>query len=111
VEWGSSISTKLKQLAGGAAMTQTQINARVAGVRSSDYGGYGYDGSGAYTRQSDAASQAQRNYNQAKAQESRAAALEQRAAAQQQAIQSLNEIAGTREKVRAQMVEKYKIEF
>ena len=111
VKWGSAVSAKFKELAGGAAVTQTQINARVAGVRSSDYGGYGYDGSGYYKRTSDAAGAEQRRYNQAKAQESRAAALEQKAQAQQAAIRALDEMVGSREQIRAQMVSKYNIEF
>lgn len=104
VEWGASVSTRLKQLAGTGAAGQTQIQARVAGVQSPEYGHYDTNGN-YYWASHDAA--ALENFKRQR----RQAALEQKTQVQQQAMLILNEAAGSRQKIRAEMTAKYKVEF
>jgi hypothetical protein len=108
VEWGTAVSTKLKQAASVLGVGQTQMNARVAGVADPTYGSYSYDGDGNYSSHDGSAQRAA--YENARRQR-RQASLEQKAQAQEQALQFVNEIAGTRTAVRAAMVEKYQVEF
>jgi hypothetical protein len=104
-EWGTMVSTKLKQAAAGMAIGQTQMNARVAGVQDPTYDAYYYDNDGAYHSAARTG-----EWENAKRQR-RQAALEQKAQAQEQALQIINQIAETRPAIRAAMVEKYKVEF
>jgi hypothetical protein len=105
VQWGAMVSLKLKQAGGTMAIGQTQMNARVAGIADPSYSTYSYDAGGQYRT----------DVNPAEAENARrqrrAAALEQKAQAQQQAVQIMTEIGETRPKIRAEMVEKYKVEF
>ena len=104
VKWGSMVSVKLKQVGAGMAMTQTQINSRIAGVADPGY---------RYVVDNEGISQSTVNTvetENAKRQR-RQVALEQRAQAQEQAIQILTEVAESRPAIRAAMVEKYKVEF
>lgn len=105
VEWGALVGTKLKQAAGVMGVAQTQINARVAGVQDPEYGGSYYDNNGYYVNNYD--SSAVENANRQR----RQVALEQRGQAQQQALTIINSITETRPKIRAEMVNKYKVEF
>ena len=105
VQWGTLVSTKLKQAGATMGMAQTEINSRVAGVMDPGYSiGY-YDNEGNYT------SDVSRVDSENASRQRRQAALEQRAQAQQQAVQILGEIAETRPQIRAAMVEKYQVEF
>ena len=104
VKWGSMVSLKLKQVGAGAAMTQTQINSRVAGVADPAYASYtDNEGVSQSTVNTVDAENAKRQRRQV--------ALEQKAQAQEQAIRILSEIAESRPAIRAAMVEKYKVEF
>jgi hypothetical protein len=105
VEWAGMVSTRLKQAASGAAIGQTQMNARVAGIADPTYDTYTYDNEGNYQ-----SAVRTGEYENAKRQR-RQASLEQKAQAQEQAMRIINEIAETRPKIRAAMVEKYKVEF
>lgn len=106
VEWGAMVGAKLKQAGGIAGVGQTQMNARVAGVQDPDFGSYGYDSNGYYWSS---------GYNDAQVENARRqrrqVALEQKAQAQEQVMTVLAAIAETRPKIRAQMVEKYRVEF
>ena len=104
VKWGSMVSLKLKQVGAGMAMTQTQVNSRVAGVADPAYSTYtDNEGFSQSTVNTVDAENAKRQRRQV--------ALEQRAQAQEQAIQILTQIAESRPAIRAAMVEKYKVEF
>ena len=105
VEWGALVGTKLKQAAAVMGVAQTQINSRVAGVQDPSYGGSYYDNNGYYVNNYD--SVAVENANRQR----RQVALEQRGQAQQQALTIVNSIAETRPKIRAEMTNKYKVEF
>jgi hypothetical protein len=105
VEWGTMVSTRLKQAIASGAVGQTQVNARVAGVMDPGYTSYTYDNEGNYQTDINRAEQ-----ENAKRQR-RQASLEQKAQAQEQAMRIINEIAETRPKIRAAMVEKYQVEF
>ena len=98
------VSVKLKQVGAGMAMTQTQINSRVAGVADPAYASYtdneGVSRSTINTVDSENAKRQRRQV-----------ALEQKAQAQEHAIQILTEMAESRPAIRAAMVEKYKVEF
>ena len=105
VQWGSMISTKLKQAGAGLAIGQTQINVRTAGVLDPAYSTTSYDSDGNY--QSGISAGDAENARRQR----RAAALEQKAQAQQQAMEVVNEIAQTRPAIRQEMVAKYNVEF
>jgi hypothetical protein len=83
---------------------QTQVNARAAGVADPDYGG-SWDVTGHY--QSNYSSTAAENARKQR----RQAALEQKSQAQERALEIVNSIAETRSKIRAEMTNKYKVEF
>jgi hypothetical protein len=101
VEWGALVSTRMKQAGSVLAVGQTQISSRVAGVADPTYAtGYYGDVNSYNNQQYDNAEKARRQV-----------ATEQRAASQDQAMKILNDIAETRNKIRADMVAKYKIEF
>jgi hypothetical protein len=104
VQWGSTVSLKLKQVGAGMATAQTAINSRVAGVADPGYASY-------TDNEGNAVSDVDRVATENAKQQRRQAALEQRAQAQEQATRILEEIAQTRPAVRAAMVEKYKVEF
>lgn len=104
VEWGGLVGSKLKEAAGVMGVGQTQVNARVAGVADPDYGG-SWDVNGRY--QSNYSSTAADNARQQR----RQAALEQKSQAQERALEIVNSVAGARSKVRAEMTDKYKVEF
>jgi hypothetical protein len=105
VEWGTMVSTRLKQAIASGAVGQTQVNARVAGIADPGYTSYTYDNEGNY--QTDINRVEQENAKRQR----RQASLEQKAQAQEQAMRIINEIAESRPKIRAAMVEKYQVEF
>jgi hypothetical protein len=104
LEWGALVSTKLKEAGGLMAVTQTQINSKVAGVADYDAGG-SWDSSGEYHS----------NYSATEAdnarKQRRQAALEQKSQAQEKALGILQPIAESRPKIRAEMTAKYNVEF
>jgi hypothetical protein len=108
VEWGTFVSSKLKQLSGTGAAGQTQIQARVAGAYNPNYGGSYYDGNGNYHW--DQGRNDRENYKEYNRRR-RQAGLEQKAVVSEQAVQILNEANGSRQKVRAEMTAKYNVEF
>jgi hypothetical protein len=99
VEWGALVSTKLSQANGVLSVGQVEITARAAGVSDPEYSNDANSIRANYA--------AQRNANNQR----RQAASEQRAQSMRDALAILNEAAGTSQKVRAEMVEKYKVEF
>lgn len=104
VEWGTMVSFKMRQAAGVGVMTQSDINSRVAGERSSDYGGYYYDESGNYgSTESWAASNTRER--------SRSVALAEKAEGQKQIVGLIEDLSTSRAQVRSKMVAKYNIEF
>lgn len=105
VEWGTMVTSRLRQVGGIYISGQTQINARVAGVMDPGYSNYDYNGNSDSDR-----GLPDPQVENAKRQR-RQAALEQKAQMQEQAINVLNEIAATRPQIRAQMTDKYKVEF
>jgi hypothetical protein len=106
IDWGTMVTTRLKEVAAVAAVGQTQTNARTASAQTAavDYGSYTYDANGKFHSQIAAQGEANR-------QQRRQAASEQKAQAQQQGMQILNELPASRAKIRAEMTQKYKIEF
>jgi hypothetical protein len=86
-------------------VAQSQITARVNGVMDPQFGYGWYDINGNYTS----------DYNQSQVdnanRQRRQAANEQRGQAQAQALQIIGSISETRPKIRAEMTNKYKVEF
>jgi hypothetical protein len=105
VQWGALVTTKLKQAGAAMAVTQTQVNARVAGVLDPAYNAGYYDNDNVY--HAEIARGELENANRQR----RQAALEQKAQAQEQTLRLLAEIADTRPAIRQAMVEKYRAEF
>jgi hypothetical protein len=105
VDWGTMVSTTLKQAAGGLAVGQTNMNARVAGIMDPTYSNYSYNEGTGYV------SDVNRSEMENAKSQRRQAALEQRAVAQEQAIKLVSGITESRGKIRQLMVEKYKVEF
>jgi hypothetical protein len=103
VDWGTFVSSKLKQLAGAGAAGQTQIQVRVAGVADPEYNLYDTEH---YIYNGQERADAENHKRQ-----QREAALQQKGAIQQEAVQILSETNGSRQKVRAEMTTKYNVEF
>jgi hypothetical protein len=103
VDFGMFVSSKLKQLATVGAAGQTQINARVAGIQNPEYGTYDTENYTWASHDSNLAKEYKRQRQQA--------ALEQKTQIQEQAVQILNEANGARQKIRAEMTQKYNVEF
>jgi hypothetical protein len=102
LDWGNSISMKLKQLAGGGKVGQNAINTSVAGVASIrvDTSYWDKDENYHYRSHEDPETARQR----------RQAALAQKTELQKQALQILGEANGTRQKIRQEMTAKYNVE-
>jgi hypothetical protein len=103
VEWGMYVSSKLKQLATVGVTGQTQIKARVSGIQNPEYGTYDTEH---YTWASHESALSE-SYKRQRTQ----AALEQKTQIQAQGVEILNEANGTRQKIRAEMTQKYNVEF
>ncbi len=106
VNWGATVTQKLKEVAAVAAVGYTTTTARNAGLQTSavDNGSYYYDANGEFKSKVGAEAEANR-------QQRRQASQEQKAQAQQQGLQVLADIPASRAKIRVEMTNKYKMEF
>lgn len=104
VEWGSMVTLKLKQAAATLSVGGMQTQARVAGVMNPEYTVYeNWGTSGAPSTLDPAYTNTVR--------ERQRVATEQKAQSADQALRILEEIGQTRPRIRAEMVQKYKVEF
>jgi len=116
LEWGALVSSRLKQAAATLSVNQTQASSRVAGVKNPDTEGQGtYDnyGSGNYNNGDyhwDHNYTSRAAYENARM-ERRKVGQEQRAKGNAEALKILNDMTGGRQKIRAEMTEKYGVEF
>jgi len=109
VQWGSMVSTKLKLAASTLSVGSIQIQSRVAGVMDPEYEAYDYGPGYSSKSRGDTTSLGPEYYNTVR--ERQRVATEQKAQSAEQALRILTEIAETRPGIRAQMVQKYNVEF